>query len=75
MKDGSSLTPEEVAAVLKIAKNTVYELIKRGELTAYRIGRKLRVDPQDVEAYKKKGKNVEMSSTNMPAMNTFQHNK
>lgn len=68
MKDGSSLTPEEVAAVLKIAKNTVYELIKRGELTAYRIGRKLRVDPQDVEAYKKKGKNVEMSSTNMPAI-------
>ncbi|MBP7332211.1 MAG: helix-turn-helix transcriptional regulator [Firmicutes bacterium] len=71
MKDGSSLTPEEVAAVLKIAKNTVYELIKRGELTAYRIGRKLRVDPQDVENYKKKGKKIEMASTNMPAMNTF----
>ncbi|MDD4334511.1 MAG: helix-turn-helix transcriptional regulator [Desulfotomaculaceae bacterium] len=71
MKKGSSLTPEEVAAALKIAKNTVYELIKRGELTAYRVGRKLRVDPQDVEAYKKRGKDVEMSSTNMPAMTTF----
>ncbi|MDD4170365.1 MAG: helix-turn-helix transcriptional regulator, partial [Desulfotomaculaceae bacterium] len=71
MKDRSSLTPEEVAAVLNIAKNTVYELIKRGELTAYRIGRKLRVDPQDVEAYKKRGKHMEMSSTNMPAMTTF----
>ncbi len=73
MKDGSSLTPEEVAAVLKIAKNTVYELIKRGELTAYRVGRKLRVDPQDVEAYKKKGKSVEMSASasNMPEAATL----
>ncbi|MDD2553853.1 MAG: helix-turn-helix transcriptional regulator [Desulfotomaculaceae bacterium] len=71
MKDRSSLTPEEVAVILNIAKNTVYELIKRGELTAYRIGRKLRIDPQDVEIYKKKGKKIEMASTNMPAMNTF----
>lgn len=61
MKEGSSLTPEEVAAILKIAKNTVYELIKRGELTAYRVGRKIRVDLQDVETYKKKGKKLELS--------------
>lgn len=53
-----SLKPEEVAARLKIAKNTVYELIKRGELPAYRIGRKIRVDLKDVEAYKRNGKKV-----------------
>ncbi|RYD01622.1 hypothetical protein N752_29025 [Desulforamulus aquiferis] len=51
-----SLTPEEVAAKLKIAKNTVYELIKRGELPAYRVGRKIRVDLKDVENYKRQGK-------------------
>ena len=52
MKRDYSLTPEEVAEILNIKKNTVYELIKRGELAAYRVGRKLRVEPKDVEAYK-----------------------
>ncbi|AEF94414.1 DNA binding domain protein, excisionase family [Desulfotomaculum nigrificans CO-1-SRB] len=56
-----SLTPEEVAIRLKIAKNTVYELIKRGDLPAYRVGRKIRVDLKDVEAYKKQGKKVELT--------------
>jgi len=60
MKEEISLTPEEVAGILKIAKNTVYELIKRGELPAYRVGRKIRVDLQDVEAYKRHGKNIEL---------------
>ena len=67
IKDSTSLTPEEVATILKIAKNTVYELIKRGELPAYRVGRKLRIDPHDVETYKKQGKKMEMASAaNMP---------
>ncbi|AGL01925.1 helix-turn-helix transcriptional regulator [Desulfoscipio gibsoniae] len=56
-----SLTPQEVADILKITKNTVYELIKRGELPAYRVGRKIRVDLQDVEAYKRHGKNIEIT--------------
>ena len=59
MKEDISLTPEEVAGILKIAKNTVYELIKRGELPAYRVGRKIRIDLGDVEAYKKQGKKYE----------------
>lgn len=59
MKEGASLTPEDVAGILKIAKNTVYELIKRGELPAYRVGRKIRVDLRDVEAYKNQGKKLE----------------
>ncbi|MDD4239718.1 MAG: helix-turn-helix transcriptional regulator, partial [Desulfotomaculaceae bacterium] len=67
MKEDSSLTPEEVASTLKIAKNTVYELIKRGELAAYRVGRKIRVDQKDVEAYKKQGKKLESIATTPPA--------
>lgn len=63
MNEDSSLTPEEVASTLKIAKNTVYELIKRGELAAYRVGRKIRVDQKDVEAYKKQGKKLESLAT------------
>lgn len=56
MKGEYSLTPEEVAEILKIKKNTVYELIKRGDLAAYRIGRKFRIELKDVEAYKERSK-------------------
>ncbi len=47
-----SLTPQEVADLLQIKKNTVYELVKRGELKAYRVGRKLRVEETAVNEYK-----------------------
>ena len=51
MNSESSLTPVDVADLLKITKNTVYELIKRGELPSYKIGRKIRIDKEDVENY------------------------
>lgn len=56
MPDDVSYKPEEVAKILKISKFTVYELIKRGELTAYHIGRKVRVEGRDLEVYKQKAK-------------------
>ena len=49
--DSTSLTPLEVAELLKIAKNTVYEIIKRGELPAYKVGKKLRIDKVDIDNY------------------------
>ena len=49
--DSTSLTPLEVAELLKIAKNTVYEIIKRGELPAYKVGKKLRIDKEDIDNY------------------------
>lgn len=52
----NSLTPQEVAQQLQITKNTVYELVKRGDLPAFRIGRKLRFDQHDVDMYKQTGK-------------------
>ena len=45
------LTAEDVAAVLQVNKNTVYGLAKTGELRSYNVGRKLRFDLRDVEAY------------------------
>ena len=44
----ASLTPQEVSELLKITKNTVYELIKRGELPSYKIGKKIRIDMEIV---------------------------
>ena len=45
------LTAVDVAELLKITKNTVYELVKRGELPGYKVGKKLRIDKADVESY------------------------
>lgn len=57
MEENIPLTPQEVADILKITKNTVYELIKRGELSGYRVGKKVRVDVKYVEEYKNRTKN------------------
>lgn len=44
-------TTQEVANRLKIKKTTVYELIKRGELKANKVGKQLRVSQQHLEEY------------------------
>jgi len=59
MSENVSYTPEEVANILKISRFTVYEMIKRGELQAYRIGRKMRIEANDLEAYKQRGKGLQ----------------
>lgn len=54
----SSLNAIEVAEMLNITKNTVYEMIKRGELPSYKVGRKIRIDKSDVENYINSQKNT-----------------
>ena len=56
MSDTISYTPEEVARILKISRFTVYEFIKRGDLTAYHIGRKLRIEAADLDNFMKHAK-------------------
>ncbi|MGM0902688.1 MAG: substrate-binding domain-containing protein [Bacillota bacterium] len=45
-------TPDEIASMFKISKHTVYELIKRGDLNAFKVGNKMRIDYAEVERYK-----------------------
>lgn len=52
MAGDTSYTTEEIAKLLKISKLTVYDLIKKGELPSYRVGKQIRVDASDIEAYK-----------------------
>lgn len=52
IKANPGLSTQEVAEILNISKNTVYELIRRGELPSYRVGRKVRIDEKDIEEYK-----------------------
>ncbi|MCC3375627.1 helix-turn-helix transcriptional regulator [Cohnella sp. REN36] len=53
MSEEVSYTAEEIAKLLKISKLTVYDLIKRGELPAYRVGKQMRIDASDLERYKR----------------------
>lgn len=71
IEENSVLTPEEVAEILKIAKNTVYELIKRGELNAYKVGKKFRIDLKDIEEYKNSTKRKKSPSTENQLKQSF----
>lgn len=44
-------TPEEIAKKLRITKGTVYEMVKRGDLEAHRIGRYIRISQAQFEIY------------------------
>ncbi|MDT3427160.1 putative molybdopterin biosynthesis protein [Paenibacillus forsythiae] len=56
MSDNTSYTTEEVAQLLKISKLKVYDLIKKGELSSYRVGKQMRVDASDLEQYKQQSR-------------------
>ncbi|MBN1065823.1 MULTISPECIES: helix-turn-helix transcriptional regulator [Clostridium] len=65
MDSERSLTALEVSELLKINKNTVYELVKRGELPGYKIGKKLRIDEKDVFEYINDQKSSSRNSKNI----------
>lgn len=56
MAETKSYTTEEIARLLRVSKLTVYDLIKKGELSSYRVGKQMRVDSTDLEAYKNRAK-------------------
>lgn len=41
-------TPSQVAQMLQLSKNTIYELIDRGEIVAKKIGRVYRIPKQSI---------------------------
>ena len=51
MAQNKSLSTQEVAEILHVSKSTIYELIRRGEINSYKVGRKVRFTQDDVDAY------------------------
>lgn len=49
--DERLLTPVEVAEMLQVKKNTVYDMIKRGDLRASKMGKQFRIAEKDVYDY------------------------
>lgn len=58
MEENRSYTTEEVSKLLRVSKLTVYDLINKGELPAYQVGRQKRIDAVDLEQYINRSKNI-----------------
>ncbi|WP_313235725.1 helix-turn-helix transcriptional regulator [Sporosarcina ureae] len=63
LENDISYTTDEIAQLLKVSKLTVYDIIKKGEIRAYRVGRQMRVDAVDLAAYKERLKSGGESAT------------
>ncbi len=50
-RSGSLLNAADVARHLKISKAFAYQLLRRGEIKTVRLGRSVRVRPEDLENF------------------------
>jgi putative molybdopterin biosynthesis protein len=51
MEKSKALSTQEVADMLHVSKSTIYGLIKKGEISSYTVGRKVRFSESDVRDY------------------------
>lgn len=68
MRD-EALTAEDVAAMLRVSKNSVYRLVQSGEIASYHVGRKLRFTRQAVDDYIEKSLTENAPSAGMTPAN------
>ena len=68
--DGKAYTPDEVAQLFQISKHTVYELIKRGDLQAFKVGNKMRIEHSEIERYKESTKAPAAKKTQVEPQDT-----
>ena len=57
---GDVVTVEELAKMLKVGRNTAYELVRSGAVPSIKIGRQIRVSKQTVIAYLSQTENNEI---------------
>jgi len=51
MDERNALSTQEVADMLNVSKSTIYDLIKKGNIRSYKVGRKVRFTEEDVKRY------------------------
>jgi putative molybdopterin biosynthesis protein len=51
MSNKSALSAQDVADMLNVSKNTIYNMIKKGDLKSYNVGRKVRFTESEVNAF------------------------
>lgn len=69
-----SYTIEEVSQLLKVSKLTLYDLVKKGELPVFRVGRQMRIDAKDLDVYINKHK-TNQNTTFPPAVTDSNKNE
>lgn len=62
MDNNKGLSTQQVADILHVSKSTIYDLIRKGEITSYKVGRKVRFTQEDVDAYIAKSKKMQAVS-------------
>lgn len=62
MKREPFLTAEEVAAYLRVDKYTLYRLVTKGKIPAFKVGRQWRFKPSILERWLQKNTNMRGSS-------------
>ncbi|QPA52876.1 helix-turn-helix transcriptional regulator [Lysinibacillus sphaericus] len=75
MSQEQSYTIEEVAQLLKVSKLTVYDLVKKGDLPVFRVGRQMRVDRTDLQGYIQKRKTGTTPAMSPVAISPKNHSK
>jgi putative molybdopterin biosynthesis protein len=66
MEKNNALSTQDVANMLGVSKSTVYNLIKTGEISSYKVGRKVRFTQESVNDF------IKRSSANQAAFNKTQ---
>jgi putative molybdopterin biosynthesis protein len=56
MEKERTLSTEDVANILRVSKSTIYNLIRSGEITSYKVGRKVRFSEEDIRDYVNRAK-------------------
>lgn len=71
MDQKNALSTQEVADMLNVSKSTIYDLIKKGEIRSYKVGRKVRFTEADVKEYISRSKNQQSAMSAPTDASTF----
>lgn len=63
MSDKTALSTQDVAEMLHVSKSTIYNLIEKGDIRFYKVGRKVRFTEDDVKAYISKSRDNQSPKT------------
>lgn len=59
MGEKNALSTQEVADMLHVSKSKIYDLIKKGEINSYKVGRKVRFTEKDIREYISRSRNTQ----------------
>ncbi len=57
MNSSPIYSTKQAAELLHVSKSTIYELLKRGELNSYKVGRNIRFSQEDIDDYINRSRN------------------